>query len=159
MDKANKILEIDRDYIKKQVIYLIIGTPFFILFWIFDAVFGIKSVYFLFTIIIILGFYIIIFTISQQKWLNKYNKIIQEIEIEEDSIFLRTSKILWKKEKEFQIKFSDIKYKRKNMYWWAKKGRNKETLIFNIQGNEYYLISEYFDDIDVLIDRLEKIVS
>jgi len=101
-------------------------------------------------------FYSLILTISQQKWLNKYNKIIQEIEIEEDSIFLRTSKILWKKEKEFQIKYSDIKFKRKNMYWWAKKGRNKETLIFDIQGNKYYLISEYFDDIDVLIDRLEK---
>ena len=100
-------------------------------------------------------FYSIIYTVSQQKWLNKYSRIITKIDCEEDSVVINTNRILWKKPKEIRIANNKFIFKKKNMYWWAKKGRNKTTYIFNIEGKEYYLVSDYFNDIDLVIEKLE----
>ena len=149
----------DVKYVAQQVIYLLLGIPILVIFWLFIAIMIMSSIYFAIIVALILGFYAIIFVSSQQKWLNKYNRIITSIDFNNDYIKVKTGKILWKKAKTINIENSKIRFKKKSMYWWAKKGRDKITCIFNVEGKEYYLIAEYFDDIDKVIEKLEIIVN
>jgi len=149
----------DVKYVAQQVIYLLLGIPILVIFWLFIAIMIMSSIYFAIIVALILGFYAIIFVSSQQKWLNKYNRIITSIDFNNDYIKVKTGKILWKKAKTINIENTKIKFKKKSMYWWAKKGKDKTTYIFNVEGKEYYLIAEYFNDIDKVIEKLEIIVN
>jgi hypothetical protein len=149
----------DVKYVAQQVIYLLLGIPILVIFWLFIAIMIMSSIYFAIIVALILGFYAIIFVSSQQKWLNKYNRIITSIDFNNDYIKVNTGKILWKKAKTINIENTKIKFKKKSMYWWAKKGKDKTTYIFNVEGKEYYLIAEYFNDIDKVIEKLETIAN
>ncbi len=150
-------LEYDTKYIAKEIKWTMILSPFWQIGIVTAMYYTIyqHSIIFAALIILVQLFYSIIFTVSQQKWLNKYSRIITKIVFNEDVVGLYTNRILWKKPKEIRVTNNKLILKKKNMYWWAKKGRNRTTYIFYIEGKEYYLISEYYDDIDLVIEKLE----
>ncbi len=154
MNFINRKYTIDTNYIARQVVYVLLAIPVMVSFWFYEAIFIMKSIYFSIVVAFIIGYYAIIYVISQQKWLNKYSRIITEIDFNEDYIQLHTSKILWKKVKEINVRKEELKFLKKNMYWWAKTRRERTTYVIEIEGAEYYLIAEYFDNIDDIIQQL-----
>ena len=156
MKFANNYYQSDKQYISRQIIIYLLGMPIFILFWILDAIYIIKSIYFLIPILLILSYYSLFGFFSQQKWFKKYSRIIYEIDVEQELIHFTTTKILWKKAQSMKIEYKDVKLKKIFMYWWAKKGIEKTTYILIAEGKEYYLISDYFDEIDEIVQKIES---
>ena len=150
-------LEFDTKYIAKQIKMSMILSPIWEIGLTIAMYYTIyqHSIVFFALVISVMLFYSIIFTISQQKWLNKYSRIITKINFKENSVVLNTTSILWKKSKEIKVANNKLIFKNKNMYWWAKKGRDRTTYIFNIEGKEYYLVSEYYDNINLVIEKFE----
>jgi len=149
----------DVRYIEKQVMLSLLLSPIWEIVYViamYHLIYDYSVIFFVLIIAVML-FYSIIYSVSQQKWLSKYSRIITRIEFKEAHLQINTQKILWKKAKTINIENTRIRFKKKIMFWWAKKGRDKTTYIFNIEGIEYYLIAEYFDEIDLIIEKLEAI--
>ncbi len=158
MFELNSNFNLDTGFISKEIKSTLYIAPFFILIYTSAYFYSMKGFAIVFPLIVIsiMLFYLIIGFVSQQRWLSKYNRIITSINFKKEYLQLKTAKILWKKAKIINLENTRIRFKKKNMYWWAKKGRNKTTYIFNIEGKDYYLIAEYFDEIDIIIEKLEN---
>ena len=158
MFELNNNFNCDTGFVSKEIKYSLYILPFFVLIYTSAYLYSMNGFAIVFPLIVIsiMLFYLIIGFVSQQKWLSKYNRIITRIDFNDDYLQLYTNKILWKKAKEITINNEETRFKEKYMYWWAKKGKDKTTYVFNFEGKEYYLIAEYFDDIDIIIEKLEN---
>jgi len=161
MIKLNGKHKDDFFYILKEIRLFLYILPFYIIIYTSAYLYSMKSFAIIFPLIVvsIMLIYLTIGFVSQQNWLSKYNRIITRIEFKDDYLKLSTDKLLWKKAKTINIENAKIRFKKKSMYWWAKKGRDKTTYIFNFDDKEYYLIAEYFDKIDILIEKLGAITN
>jgi len=154
---SNTKIKHDSEYISKEIRSIIYILPVYIIL-LFVAFYYSMRGDGIGIIIFFITFSVLILAVgisSQQKWLNKYSRVIAKINFNNDYIELYTNSILWKDSKELKIANSELAFKKKDMYWWAKKRRKKSTYIFNVEGKEYYLVEEYFDGINELIENLE----
>ena len=147
----------DVRYIAKQVKLSLLLSPIWEIIYVIAMYYSIynHSIIFFTLMIVVMLFYSVIFTVSQQKWLNKYNRIVTNINVKDNYLQLITGKILWKKAKIISLENPKISIKKKSMYWWAKKRSDKTTYIINIEDKEYYFVAEYFHDIEIIIEKLK----
>jgi len=110
--KSNNFL-LDKNYISKQITLSLILSPIIEVIYISVAyIFILKnSLFFFILLVLVAAYYSIIYTVSQQRWLNKYSRVIASIDFGENQIEIRTTKILWKKEQNITVKLSEIKLK------------------------------------------------
>jgi len=154
---SNNKIKHDSEYISKEIRSIIYILPVYILLLFVTFYYSMKGdsigiIIFFITFSLLI---IAVGIISQQRWLNKYSRVITKINFNNDYLKLYTNNILWKESKELKIANSELTFKKKDMYWWAKKRRKKSTYIFNVEGKEYYLVEEYFDGINKFIENLE----
>jgi hypothetical protein len=153
----NILFDIDTKYIKIQLIFGASLIPFFSLLWLADAFFVIKSIYFLTIVVVMLGYIFSVIIFSKRRWLKRYSKVIDSITFYDSNINVTTARLFWIREKLIKIDFADIDIIKKNMHWWAKKSKNKETYVLKYNKEEYYLISDYFAEIEEIIKKISVV--
>ncbi len=147
MYKLNNIGENRLKYVSKEVIKGFIVEPIvflFISFLVYLSIYSKSSVGF-FTVLSYILFMFLFSIFAKLRWLNKHNRTISKLEFLNGEVIIKTEKVLWLKDREYQLKKSDIRIENKRFKWYGKKIK-KEGLSIFVNDLELYFVNDYFDD-------------
>jgi hypothetical protein len=116
-------------------------------------------VFFYFSGLFLMLLAIILFIFAPLRMLNRHNRTIASISIEEDKVCFKTFNALWMKSKEIVIPKSQLRAKYSKFNWYGT--AVKEGLkIYGTSSCEFYLVKDFFGEFEMIRNSvLEEIIS
>lgn len=144
------------NFVIKNAIQIFVSVPISFIaltVLVYFSLSGKSMLYFYLTAIYILALFI--FSVySTIRMIKRQNSTISAIEIQDNSVIFNLDKILWLKQKEIKSNIAEMDCKKKIFNWYGKK-TIKEGLRILINGKEFYLVKDYFDEYDSIIKGIE----
>lgn len=154
--EINEIGILRDTFVRKEALkMLIFGPPFALTYLILTYISMYKWLtFFYFTSPLILIIMIIAFIVAPLRMLRRHNKTIMKVRFENESIVIRVYKALWMKSMEYNLDRSKLKIT-SSKFIWLNKDVN-EGLIFKYNGEEFYLVFEYFNESEQIKSLLKQ---
>lgn len=97
--------------------------------------------------LLLLAFFIFIF--APLRMLNRHNRTIASISVEDDKVCFKTFKALWLKSIEVEIPKSQLKCINSKFNWYG--ATEKEGLkILGLSNCEFYLVKDFFEEFETI---------
>lgn len=102
---------------------------------------------------------IILFIFAPLRMLNRHNRTIANISIEDDKVCFNTFNALWMKSKEIVIPKSQLRAKYSKFNWYGA-AVTEGLKIYDISSCEFYLVKDFFGEFEMIRNGvLEDIIS
>lgn len=99
-------------------------------------------------------FFVFVTRLMMKRW----NSTINAINFENGKMTLETFPIIWYKPKKYIMNIPDLSFKKSIFSWYGKE--KKEGVLIKINNqNELYLVKDYFDDYEVILNKITQKVS
>ena len=156
MYKTNYDGQLRYKNVSRNFIQILIFVPIihFFIVWLLYLSVGTKSILFFYSILVYVIVFLMFAFFSTFRQLNKQSRTISEIDIIKDVIIIKTDKILWLKAREYRIEKSKIYFKNRKFDFYNKNAVNEGLSVF-VNNIELYLVKDYFDDYENIINLLK----
>ena len=155
MYKVNNIGIIRNKFVKKEALKMLIGGPLTIIVFLLLTYISMSkwSDFFFATSPLLLLIGLIGFIIAPIKMIRRHNKTIYSIDFTENKIVFIGFPALWLKSK--RIELSKDKFKViETIFNWYGKEKKKGVIIRLINNKEYYFVSDFFNEYELIIKNL-----
>ncbi len=152
-DKGN----LRNKFVKKEALKMLLGGAITIMILLSLSYVSMSKwpTFFFATSPIILLIGIIGYIIAPIIMLKRHNRTIEEISFEENKIVFKVFSALWLKSKKIELIRGNFEIIESSFIWYGK-GKKKGVIIRLRNYEEYYLVSDYFDEYELIINSLNR---
>ena len=155
MEKVNNSGILRNKYVKREAQKMLVFGPLFSIIYIVLSFISMSKwlAFFYVTTPILFFMMILFFIIAPIIMLKRHNRTIEEISFEETKIVFKVFSALWLKSKRIELSRDKFKVKETSFNWYGKE-KKKGVIIRLINNEEYYLVSDFFNESELIIKNL-----
>jgi len=155
MEKVNNNGILRHKFVKREALKMLILGPLFSIIYIVLSFISMSKwlAFFYVTVPFLVIFIIVGFIYAPILMLKRHNRTIKEISFDKPKIVFKVFPALWLKSKEIILNRDQFKVKDTIFNWYGKE--KKKGVIVTLKNNEeYYLVSDFFDEYELIIKNM-----